>query len=315
MFFDIGTVVTVFGPRRPGTARPDLGYDLTLAAAAPGPVTTSAGVPVRAQRASTRCRRGPRRRRRLDAVARRRPARGARRARAAHARGARVMSICTGAFVLAHAGLLDGRRRRRTGASAPARRASSPRSRSTPTCSTSTTATCSPRPAVGRDRPVPARRARRPRRRRGDRDRALERRRRRTATAARRSTSTARCPPATAAAWRATRAWALERLHEPLTVEALARHAHMSPRTFARRFRAETGHAPKRWLTAQRIHHARRLLETTDLPVEDVAQRSGSAAPPRCARTSRGRRRRGRPPTGGRSVGARAAGGRGRPPA
>ena len=52
----------------------------------------------------------------------------------------------------------------------------------------------------------------------------------------------------------------------------------MSPRTFARRFRAETGHAPKRWLTAQRVHHARRLLETTDLPVEDVAQRSGFAS-------------------------------------
>jgi transcriptional regulator GlxA family with amidase domain len=73
----------------------------------------------------------------------------------------------------------------------------------------------------------------------------------------------------------ATTTWALERLHEPLTVEALARHAHMSSRTFARRFVAETGHAPKRWLIAQRVHHARRLLETTDLPVEDVAQRSG----------------------------------------
>ncbi len=73
----------------------------------------------------------------------------------------------------------------------------------------------------------------------------------------------------------ATRAWALERLDAPLTVDALARHAHMSPRTFARRFVAETGRSPKRWLTAQRIHHARRLLESTDLPVEDVAQRSG----------------------------------------
>jgi AraC family transcriptional regulator, transcriptional activator FtrA len=76
----------------------------------------------------------------------------------------------------------------------------------------------------------------------------------------------------------ATRAWALERVHEPLTVEALARHAHMSPRTFARRFVAETGHSPKRWLTAQRIDHARRLLESTDLAVEDVAQRSGFAS-------------------------------------
>jgi transcriptional regulator GlxA family with amidase domain len=69
--------------------------------------------------------------------------------------------------------------------------------------------------------------------------------------------------------------WALERLEEPLSVPALARHAHMSPRTFARRFAEETGHSPKRWLTAQRVHHARRLLESTDLPVELVAQRSG----------------------------------------
>ena len=67
----------------------------------------------------------------------------------------------------------------------------------------------------------------------------------------------------------------LERLAEPLDVEALARHAYMSPRTFARRFVAETGESPKRWLTAQRIHHARRLLETTNLPIEDVATRSG----------------------------------------
>ena len=116
-----------------------------------------------------------------------------------------------------------------------------------------------------------------PRRRGGERGRALERRRRRTATAARRSTSTARCRRTTAAALAATRAWALERLDEPLTVEDLARHAHMSDRTFARRFRAETGQSPKRWLNAQRVEHARGLLESTDLPVEEVAQRSGFA--------------------------------------
>ena len=46
VLFDIGTVVTVFGPARPGSGRPDLGYDLTLATAHPGPVTTSAGIPL-----------------------------------------------------------------------------------------------------------------------------------------------------------------------------------------------------------------------------------------------------------------------------
>jgi transcriptional regulator GlxA family with amidase domain len=72
-----------------------------------------------------------------------------------------------------------------------------------------------------------------------------------------------------------TRAWALERLAEPLDVAALARHAHMSERTFARRFKVETGETPKRWLLAQRVQHARRLLETTDLDVEEVAARAG----------------------------------------
>ena len=73
----------------------------------------------------------------------------------------------------------------------------------------------------------------------------------------------------------ATRAWMLERLDEPLTVAEMARHAVRSERTFARRFRAETGTTPLRWLHEQRMLQARRLLEATDLPVEAVAARSG----------------------------------------
>jgi transcriptional regulator GlxA family with amidase domain len=73
----------------------------------------------------------------------------------------------------------------------------------------------------------------------------------------------------------ATRAWALERLHEPLTVRELAAHAHVSERTFARRFAAETGVSPLRWLHAQRIDAARAALERTDAPIEEVAQRCG----------------------------------------
>ncbi|HEV2812854.1 MAG TPA: helix-turn-helix domain-containing protein [Solirubrobacteraceae bacterium] len=73
----------------------------------------------------------------------------------------------------------------------------------------------------------------------------------------------------------ATRAWALARLDEPLTVAAMARHALMSERSFARRFRAETGTTPLRWLIDQRVAHARRLLEQTDLPVEAVAAGAG----------------------------------------
>ncbi len=72
-----------------------------------------------------------------------------------------------------------------------------------------------------------------------------------------------------------TRAWALERISEPLTLAQLAAHSAMSVRTFTRRFREETGVSPGRWLTAQRVTTARRLLEGTDLPVERVAQEAG----------------------------------------
>lgn len=74
-----------------------------------------------------------------------------------------------------------------------------------------------------------------------------------------------------------TRAWALERLAEPLTVATMARHAHMSERTFVRRFTAETGAAPRRWLTQQRLIAARDLLESTDLGIDAVAAQVGYA--------------------------------------
>ncbi|HET7041793.1 MAG TPA: helix-turn-helix domain-containing protein, partial [Gemmatimonadales bacterium] len=73
----------------------------------------------------------------------------------------------------------------------------------------------------------------------------------------------------------ATRRWAAERLREPLDVAAMARHAGVSPRTFARRFREETGTTPLQWLLAQRVLEARRLLEESDLPIDEVAWRAG----------------------------------------
>lgn len=73
----------------------------------------------------------------------------------------------------------------------------------------------------------------------------------------------------------ATRAWALDRLHEPLLLSTLAGHARMSVRTFTRRFRAETGLTPRAWLTQHRVRHARHLLESTDLPIDRVAAESG----------------------------------------
>ncbi|RZS44132.1 AraC family transcriptional regulator with amidase-like domain [Herbihabitans rhizosphaerae] len=73
----------------------------------------------------------------------------------------------------------------------------------------------------------------------------------------------------------ATRAWALTRLSEPIDLADMAAHARMSVRTFSRRFSAETGMSPGRWLTRQRVDHARHLLESTDLPVDAVASAAG----------------------------------------
>jgi transcriptional regulator GlxA family with amidase domain len=73
----------------------------------------------------------------------------------------------------------------------------------------------------------------------------------------------------------ATRAWALQRLAEPVSLDAMAGHARMSVRTFTRRFRDETGLSPARWLLRQRVDHARALLESTDLAVDVVARRAG----------------------------------------
>jgi transcriptional regulator GlxA family with amidase domain len=70
-------------------------------------------------------------------------------------------------------------------------------------------------------------------------------------------------------------AWALEHLHEPLSVEQLARRANMSARHFARRFQSELGIAPLRWLLHERVRLAQRLLEQTELPVQRIAERAG----------------------------------------
>jgi transcriptional regulator GlxA family with amidase domain len=69
--------------------------------------------------------------------------------------------------------------------------------------------------------------------------------------------------------------WMLEHVGDDLSVEHLARRAGTSPRTFARRFRAATGTTPHQWLLSQRILLAQRLLETTDDSVERVARRCG----------------------------------------
>jgi transcriptional regulator GlxA family with amidase domain len=71
------------------------------------------------------------------------------------------------------------------------------------------------------------------------------------------------------------RAWALRHLDRPLTLQELAARESMSVRTFTRRFRQEVGISAVQWLTQQRLERARQLLEESDLPVESVAERAG----------------------------------------
>jgi AraC family transcriptional activator FtrA len=195
--------------------------------------------------------------------------------RAAHARGARVASICTGAFALAAAGLLDGRRATTHWRWAGRLAELFPDVRVDPDVlyvdegDVLTSAGIAAgidlclhlvrrdhgaeaANAVARRTVVPPHRA-------GGQAQFIER----------------PVPAHDAGGLEATRAWALERLEQPLTVRMLARHACCSERTFARRFREETGTTPLRWLLTQRVDHARRLLETSDLPVELVAHRCG----------------------------------------
>lgn len=73
--------------------------------------------------------------------------------------------------------------------------------------------------------------------------------------------------------------WMVENLDREHTVNELAARVHMSPRTFARRFRSETGATPAAWLNSQRVLRAQELLESTDLNIEEIARESGFGHP------------------------------------
>ncbi|MEU4739677.1 DJ-1/PfpI family protein [Actinosynnema sp. NPDC023658] len=195
--------------------------------------------------------------------------------RAAATRGARVMSICTGAFVLAAAGLLDGRRATTHWAHADNFRRLFPAVDLDPDVLFVDEGDILTSAGVGAGidlclhvvrhdhgsgvANMAARRCVVPPWRPGGQSQFIVR-----PVPDRTETSTA---PA--------RAWAMERLHESLELRSLAAHARMSVRTFTRRFREETGVSPGKWITQQRVERARHLLETTDLPVDQVARHAG----------------------------------------
>jgi transcriptional regulator GlxA family with amidase domain len=279
--FEFGVACEVFGYDRSHLGVP--WYDMVVAAPEPGPVTTQVGFSIHAPAGLGAVRRahtvvvppvepengastenGGFDRRTLDAL------------RDAHRRGARIVSLCTGAFMLAHAGLLDGRRATThwTSAGRLAREfpgvavdpkvlyiddgdilTSAGSAASIDLClhivrkdfgaqvanTVARLLVVQPHRDGGQaqfvDAPIPSH---------DGEDLLVE-----------------------------TLDWAQEHLDECLTVEQLSARAAMSPRTFARRFRAATGTTPHRWLSCQRVRLAQRLLETTDFTVDHIATLCG----------------------------------------
>ncbi|MGY4099842.1 helix-turn-helix domain-containing protein [Nocardia sp. R16R-3T] len=199
--------------------------------------------------------------------------------RVAHARGARLVSICTAAFALAAAGLLDGRRATTHWRCAEQLRQRYPAVDVLPNqlyvddgdilTSAGVTAGIDLclhliRTDLGAAAAnMHARCLVAPPRRRGGQAQFVDQFR----------------PEASGDELAPLREWMLENLAEPLTVDGLAERAHMSRRTLIRRFREETGTPPMAWLTDARIDRARELLEATTVPIEQVGRLSGLGAP------------------------------------
>jgi AraC family transcriptional regulator, transcriptional activator FtrA len=195
--------------------------------------------------------------------------------RAAYARGTRIASLCSGAFVLAHAGLLDGRRATTHWMYAGLMAQMFPKIDVDPSVLyiDEGQVLTSAGTAAGIDLCLHmvrtdhgaeaanlfARRMVVPPHRSGGQAQYVE----------------APLPPTMDDPLGETMGWAVGHLSEQLTVEAMAAHAHLSSRTFARQFLAMTGTSPLRWLLVQRVAAAQRLLETGDLPIERVAEACG----------------------------------------
>lgn len=200
---------------------------------------------------------------------------------AAHRRGAGVAALCSGAFVLAAAGLLDGRRATTHWALAPELARRHPQVRVEPDAlfvgdddvwtSAGVAAGIDLCMALLRDR-LGARPA-------TDVARAMVAAPHRAGDQAQYMARPVPAQVADARALDTARAALAEAPARPWTLTELAARAHLAPRTFTRRFRDETGTSVHRWLVTERLERARALLESGDLPVAAVAQAVGFTSP------------------------------------
>ncbi|QFG23120.1 helix-turn-helix domain-containing protein [Actinomadura sp. WMMB 499] len=278
--FELGVVVEVFG-----LPRPELGvpwYDLRVCSADPGPMRAVGGFTMTAGHG-------------LDTFAAADtaivvavpdvhgdvPPAIVAALRAARARGARIVSICSGAFALAAAGLLDGRAATTHWRHADLLRRRHPKVRVTPdvlyvdgddvlTGAGSAAGIDLCLHLVRKDHGARianavARRLVVPPHRDGGQAQFVE--------------APVRPRPGDDDAVGRSMAWALARLAEPVTVAAMAREARLSHRTFVRHFARETGTSPLRWVIAQRVMAALPLLEDGTLPVEAVGAAVGFESP------------------------------------
>jgi transcriptional regulator GlxA family with amidase domain len=273
--FELGVVCEVFGDD--GWLPPgDPWYRLFLCADQPGPVTSASGFEVQVPHGLEVLSRvgtvivPPTYR--PDDV----PDRVLEALRRAHARSCRLVSLCVGAFVLADAGLLDGRRVATHWADCDELARRNPQLQVdsgvlyvdeddilTGAGSAASIDLCLHVVRKDFGSEVATRLARQlvvPPQRDGDQAQYIE------------------TPLPTADdsdLFAETMAWVQEHLDEPMTVEDLAARSAMSPRTFARRFTATTGSSPYQWLLRRRVQFARRLLETSALSIDAVAARTG----------------------------------------
>ena len=270
--FEFGVICEVFGIDREDSGGPT--FDFAIATADPGPVEMSLGFTMNVENDLTVAadadliavpahHRGRVDERYLDVI------------RAAEARGAWVLSVCSGAFVLGQAGILDGRRSTTHWMWTDQLSEHYPATEVDPdvlfvedrkvVTSAGTAAGIDAALHIVRQElgvaatNIIARRMVVPPQRDGGQSQYIEQ----------------PVPECRSDSFALVTEWMLEHLDQDLTIDVLARRALMSTRTFARRFRAETGTTPAAWLNRQRILRAQQLLEQTDEGLEQISQLAG----------------------------------------